>query len=77
MSSNVTAPAGAVCVKTTNSHLQNQLDNWVSMIAQCFTASSDDIRRQNIRRFTESFVPLDVQGDDLDYFSNNLINDEV
>ncbi len=62
--------------KTKNENLQRQLDQWVELIDFCNNASGEE-KIAAARRFAESFVPIDIDTADLDYFAGNLVNDQV
>ena len=71
--------SGAVIInKTSNVNLQNQLEQWVTLIEACFQPGSADERKQRVHAFCTTFVPPDVaqSSDDVDYFVNNLCSDE-
>lgn len=65
-------------VKTTNENLQQQLGLWLEQIDAALAAPGMSKERQDlIRTFCEAFVPTDLEEDDISYFCNNLLSDEV
>lgn len=65
-------------VKTTNANLQRALERWVTMVDAALREEVGSRRREvAIQVFVRTFVPTDVEEEDIAHFSNNLISDEV
>jgi hypothetical protein len=66
-------------MKTTNAQLQNQLEIWINQMQMIsITEKSSPDRARLIREFVSGFVPVtNISADDVEYFSENLIQDEV
>jgi len=65
-------------MKTKNEQLQIALDNWSTAIAKAFSLPNPSAARTDaILDFVRTFVPLDVEEDDIDHFSNSLSMDDV
>jgi hypothetical protein len=72
------AAAEASWVKTKNQNLQKALDKWVSMVDAALGEEVGSRRREvAIQVFTRTFVPADVEEEDIQHFSGNLMSDEV
>jgi hypothetical protein len=61
-----------------NNALQLQLTSCVQACEECSALIyPSQARSDAIFNFCKTFVPCDISEDDVTYFSNNLINDEV
>ena len=67
-----------VILKTSNSNLQSQLEEWVILVDNAIAQPNPSAARTDaILLFCRKFVPSDVTEDDIQHFSGNLSNDEV
>lgn len=66
-----------VVKKTQNASLQQCLDVWVAALQQVQQSAQLDLRKSMIERFVRTFVPLDVEEEDICHYANSLIYDEV
>jgi hypothetical protein len=72
----VSSAAGTVITK--NANLQKALEKWVHMVDAALKEEAGSRRREvAIQVFVRTFVPADVEEEDIVHFSNNLISDEV
>mmetsp|Transcript_8161 Transcript_8161/g.13750 ORF Transcript_8161/g.13750 Transcript_8161/m.13750 type:complete len:133 (+) Transcript_8161:87-485(+) len=64
-------------MKTSNAALQNTLQEWARMVAEATLLPDPSTERTDaIIAFCRTFVPPDVNEDDIMHFSGNLIGDE-
>ena len=65
-------------LKTGNANLQKYLENWVVMLDLCIHSCEASQKLERVKNFAVTFVPPDVRSvpEDLEYFVNNMINDD-
>ncbi len=75
---------GSVKMKKTNSPtLQSALDTWLALLLAAFEAPSkvaggSGVKKEDlIDQFVRSFVPLDVEEEDIVHYSSSLKGDQV
>lgn len=64
-------------MKTSSAALQTALENWYCMVEAILAESDRSKKSVAASRFVATFAPKGLAQDDLDYFTSNVLNDEV